>query len=294
MKIKDTRERRIFNVCNIALMVTLAIIMIYPVWYVICASFSNDRELMSYIGVLLTPKGFNTAAYKMAFGNNMILRSYMNTIIIVVSGVALNMFMTILAAYVISRKNICWVKTLNKFIIFTMFFSGGLIPTYLLVAKTLCLNNTYLAIILPSAINTYNLMIMRSSFASLPDSLVESAMLEGASHFRVIWKIVVPLSRATVSVIVLYYAVSAWNSWFPASIYLGKRELFPLQLILREILISNDTASMSQNVGLADQTSVGETIKYAIIVIATAPILCVYPFLQKYFVQGVMIGAVKG
>lgn len=294
MRIKISRSRHVFNAANTVFMLFLCVIMLYPVWHVVCASFSDNRLLTAHDGLLLWPKGFNLAAYKMAFRNNMILRSYGNTIFIVVSGVCLNLFMTILAAYVLSRKNVCWVKPMNILVIFTMFFSGGLIPTYLLVAKTLHLNNTYLALLLPTAINTYNLMIMRSSFAGLPDSLTESAMLDGASQFRIIWQIVVPLSKATVSVMVLYYAVSHWNSWFQASIYLTDREKFPLQLILREILISNDTSSMSQDISAADQTSVGETIKYAVIVIATAPILCVYPFVQKHFVKGVMIGAVKG
>lgn len=294
MRIKVSRARKAFNIGNTAFLIFLALVMLYPVWHVLCASFSEDRLLLAHNGVLLKPRGFSFAAYKMAFTNNMILRSYINTIIIVVTGVVSNLIMTILAAYVLSRKNVCWVKPLNLLIIFTMFFSGGLIPTYLLVSKTLHLNNTYLAVILPGLINTYNLMIMRTSFAGIPDSLIEAATLDGASQFRTIWRIVVPLSKAVVSVMILYYAVGHWNAWFRASIYLTKRDMFPLQLILREILISNDTSSMSVGVELSDQASVGETIKYAVIVIATAPILCIYPFVQKYFVQGVMIGAVKG
>lgn len=289
-----SHTRRLFNVFNVLFLIFLAFIMFYPMWHVLCASFSQDRDLIKYTGVLLKPLGFSIAAYKMAFTNNMILRSYLNTGVIVVVGVLMNMVMTILAAYVLSRKNISWIKIMNKMIIVTMFFSGGLIPTYLLVSKTLHLNNTYLAVILPGLINTYNLMIMRTSFAELPESLVEAAMIDGASHFMIIWRIVVPLSKAVISVIILYYAVGHWNGWFRASIYLTDRKLFPLQLILREILISNDTASMSIGVEVSDQVSVAETIKYAVIVIATAPILCIYPFVQRYFVQGVMIGAVKG
>ena len=294
MKIRISAGQRVFNITNTVFLILLSLVMVYPMWHVLCSSLSVDSKLLAHNGILLVPRGFSLAAYKMAFRNNMIVRSYLNTAFLVVAGVTSNLFMTTLAAYVLSRKNISWVKPLNKLIIFTMFFSGGLIPTYLLVAKTLHLNNTYLALILPSLVNTYNLMIMRSSFMEIPDSLIESAMLDGSSQFRIIMTIVVPLSKAVMSVMVLYYAVSHWNSWFWASIYLTKRKLFPLQLVLREILISNDTASMSQGTGFSDQVSVGETIKYAIIVIATVPILCIYPFLQKYFVQGVMIGAVKG
>lgn len=294
MKIRISAGQKAFNITNTVFLILLSLVMVYPMWHVLCSSLSVDSKLLAHNGILLVPRGFSLAAYKMAFRNNMIVRSYLNTAFLVVVGVASNLFMTTLAAYVLSRKNISWVSPMNKLIIFTMFFSGGLIPTYLLVAKTLHLNNTYLALILPSLVNTYNLMIMRSSFMEIPDSLIESAMLDGSSQFRIIMTIVVPLSKAVMSVMVLYYAVSHWNSWFWASIYLTKRKLFPLQLVLREILISNDTASMSQGTGFSDQVSVGETIKYAIIVIATVPILCIYPFLQKYFVQGVMIGAVKG
>lgn len=294
MRIKESGARKTFNFANSVFMIFLALVMLYPVWHVLCASLSVDRLLLAHNGVLLRPLGFSLDAYKMAFTNNMLLRSYMNTIFIVVTGVISNLIMTILAAFVLSRKNVCWVKPLNMLVVFTMFFSGGLIPTYLLISKTLHLNNTYWAIILPGLINTYNLMIMKTSFASIPDSLIEAAELDGASQFRIIWRIIVPLSKAVIAVMVLYYAVGHWNAWFRASIYITDRDMYPLQIILREILISNDTSSMSMGVEVSDQASVAETIKYAVIVIATAPILCIYPFVQKYFVRGVMIGAVKG
>jgi putative aldouronate transport system permease protein len=178
-------------------------------------------------------------------------------------------------------------------IVVTMYFNGGLIPFYLTV-KALHLDNSYLALIFPVAINTFNLIIMRTSFASIPDSLEESARIDGASHFNILFRIIIPLSKATIAVMILYYSVGHWNSWFNAMIFIRKRELFPLQLILREILIQNDTSNMSIGVDAMDRESVAESIKYAIIIVATLPILTIYPFLQKYFVKGVMIGAVKG
>lgn len=294
MKIKISKPQQIFNVCNIIFMLLLAVIMIYPIWYVICASFSVGDELIAHTGLLLLPAGFSTAAYEGVFQNSMIVRGYLNTIIVVVGGVIVNMILTSIAAYGLSQKNVFWSGILMRLITVTMFISGGLIPMYLLNTRTLHLTNSYLALILPTAINTYNLIIMRTSFSSVPESLLESARLDGASHMQVLFKIVIPLSKSIMAVMVLYYAVAHWNSWFPASIYIKERSMFPLQLILREILIQNDTFSMSQDAMATDQYSIGETIKYAIIVVATIPILCVYPFLQRYFTKGVLIGAVKG
>ena len=204
------------------------------------------------------------------------------------------MFLTCLAAYVLSRKNVLFNGVITFIIMFTMFFSGGMIPTYLLV-NNLGLTNTYWALILPTAISTYNMIIMRTGFAAIPESLEESAKIDGASHFTILFKIVIPLAKPTMAVIVLYYAVACWNSWFNAMIYLQKRrDLQPLQLILRGILIENDTSNMQDgNVG-QDTESIAESIKYAVIVVATLPILAIYPFLQKYFIKGIMIGAVKG
>lgn len=295
MKIQISKAQRIFDICNIIFMLVLAVVMIYPIWYVICASFSVSDQLLSHSGLLVVPDGFSVASYEAVFSHPQILRSYMNTIIIVVAGVVINIIMTSLMAYPLSQKNVFWSSTVMRLITVTMFISGGLIPTYLLVSRTLHMNNSFLALILPGAISTYNLIIMRTSFQSIPDSLIESARLDGASHLRVLVKIVVPLSKAIIAVMILYYAVGHWNSWFNASIYIqNDRDKYPLQLVLREILLQNDTSSMAQDSMIADQYSIGETIKYATIVVATVPILCVYPFLQKYFTKGVMIGAVKG
>ena len=294
MKIKESIPRKIFNVFNILFMLFLGVIMFYPIWHVVCASFSNNNSLIAHQGVLLLPIDFNVGTYEKVFSNPMILKGYINTLIIVVSGVAINMVLTSIAAYCLSLKEVYWSTLIMKLFTFTMYFSGGLIPTYLLVTRTLGLGDTFWAIILPMAISTYNLIIMRTSFAAVPDSLIESAKLDGATHIQIMTKIVLPLSKAVLAVIALYYTVSHWNSWFPASIYLDTRTKYPLQLVLREILIENDTASMMDGAPGADQYSIGETIKYAIIVVATVPILLVYPFLQRYFTKGVMIGAIKG
>ena len=292
MKIKDSIPVRIFNLFNICLMLLLCFVMIYPIWYVVCASFSDGDLLLGRSDAIFWPVGFTVDAYVGIFKNPMIMRGYLNTLILVVGGVAVNMVVTTMGAYTLSRKGVYWNKWMMKFITITMFFNGGLIPSYLLISRTLHLNNNFLAIILPLAVSTYNLIILRTSFSQVPESLIESALLEGAGHARVLTQIVLPLSKSIMAVILLYYTVERWNSWFNASIYLKDRSMFPLQLILREILIQNDVGAMADPVA-ADQYALSETIKYATIVVATIPILVVYPFLQKFFTKGVLIGAVK-
>lgn len=293
MKIKESLAERIFDLVNILIMLVVIVVTVYPLLYVIFASFSETALLMSHQGPLLKPLGFSTNAYKMVKNYPMFARSYVNTIIIVVVGVCINIVLTALGAYVLSRKQLYFKKYIMVFITLTMFFSGGLIPFYLTV-KGLHIDNTLWAVILPAAINTFNLIIMRTSFESLPDSLEEAAMIDGAKHLTVLTRIVLPLSKATIAVMVLYYAVGHWNSWFNAMLFIRKRELYPLQLILREILIQNDTNAVTAGEALSDQEAIGETVRYAIVVVATIPILILYPFLQKYFAKGVMVGAVKG
>jgi putative aldouronate transport system permease protein len=288
-----SKGEKIFVAFNVIFMIILMIITVYPIVHVLFASLSDSNELLAYRGLLLKPIGFNVEAYKMVFENPMIVRGYLNTLFIVVVGVFINIIMTSLAAYVLSRKNVLFQSTIMFLIVFTMFFSGGLIPFYFTV-KSLHIDNTYWALILPVAINTFNLIIMRTSFAAIPDSLEESAKLDGASHFTILFRIILPLSMPIVAVMILYYSVAHWNAWFNAMIFIQDRNLYPLQLILREILIQNDTSSMASGVSAVDQVAIGESIKYAVIVVATVPILCIYPFLQKYFVKGALVGAVKG
>ena len=294
-KIKTTAGEKAFNVFNIIFMLVMMFVMFYPMWHVLCASFSDARLLSAHTGVLLWPEGYSVTAYKLMMKNPMILRGYGNTLFILVFGLLLNMVMTCLAAYVLSRRNVMLNRVITIFIVFTMYFNGGLIPTYLNI-KSLGLMDSLWAVIVPGAISTYNMIVLRTGFASVPESLEESAKIDGASSLRILWQIILPLSKATVAVICLYYAVAHWNSWFSAMLYLNERELFPLQLILREILIQNDTSSMvtAMDVGAGDSSFVSETVKYAVIIVSVVPILCVYPFIQKYFTKGVMVGAVKG
>lgn len=291
--IQENVSRKVFNVLNILLMLFISVITLYPMLYVIFASFSRPSDFLMHEGLLIKPLGFTTATYQMVFKNPMILRGYLNTIFIVVVGVAINIFFTSIGAYFLSRKNVMLKKIIMFFIVFSMYFSGGLIPFYFTV-RELGLDNSLWALIIPGAIGTTNMIIMRTAFMGIPDSLSESAEIDGASHFSILFRVVIPLSLPTVAVMVLYYGVGHWNSWFNALIFLRKREMFPLQLILREILITNSTLDMSIGVDAGDQELIGDLIKYAVIVVATVPILCLYPFLQKYFVKGVMIGALKG
>ncbi len=290
-KVKISRGERIFNVFNIIILSLFMIACIYPFWYVICASFSKNTLLMGYRGALLVPQGFSLAAYARVFGTAAIWKGYANTIFIVVVGTALNIFMTLLAAYFLSRKNLPGKTFITVMIMFTMYFSGGMIPGYLNIQQLGLYNSTW-ALILPCALNTFNLIIMRTAMSGIDASLEESAMLDGAGHMTILWKILVPLTKATIAVLVLYYGVAHWNSWFSAMIYLKDANKYPLQMILRKILILSDLTDAG--IGNDDAEMVAETIKYATIIVSTVPILALYPFLQKYFTKGVMVGAVKG
>lgn len=288
----DGKASKIFNVCNNILMCALILIMMYPMLYVTFASLSDSSALMRHSGILLYPLQPTLKTYAMVLKNPMIGSGYLNTLIVVISGVALNMVMTSLTAYVLSRKRLAARRFFTFFIVFTMFFSGGMVPVYLTV-KQMGLDNSLLALIIPGAMSAYNMIIMRTSMEAIHESLIESACIDGARQIQILLRVVLPLSMPVIAVLILYYAVGHWNSWFNAMLYLRDRSKFPLQLVLREILITNDTALMTGNASSQDTNSVAETVQYAVIFIATVPILLVYPFLQKYFVKGVMIGAVK-
>ena len=283
----------VFDTVIHVLLLLLVVVTLYPLIYVAFASISEAGRLVEHKGFLLKPLGFSLEAYKSVFENKAILIGYKNTFFILVAGVALNLLMTSLGAYVLSRKNVMWNRFFIFFILFTMFFSGGLIPMYLIVRGVGLLDSLWSTII-PFAINTFNLIIMRTAFMAIPVELEESAKMDGANHFTILFRIILPLSMPVIAVMILYYAVEKWNGWFYASIFIKNRDLFPLQLALREILIANSTENMTTGADNADRFQIGETIKYATIMVATVPILCVYPFVQKYFVKGVMIGALKG
>ena len=289
-RIRTSLSVNIFQGINYIFLTILALLCVYPMWYAFAASVSESSKMMMHMGILLKPLGFTLAAYKQVFSNPNILTGYANTLFTLVVGVIVCIFMTSLGAYVLSRKNLMWRNVMMMIIMFTMFFSGGMIPFYMNL-KELHLTNSLWGLIIPFMINTYNMVILRTAFASIPDSLVEAAQIDGASHITILKNIVLPLSKATVAVLVLYYGVEKWNAWFWASCIIRDRELLPLQVILREILLSS-TQSMQMG-ATGDTEAIGITIRYATIIVATVPMLCVYPFIQKYFTKGVMIGAVK-
>ncbi len=292
MTIRRTTGEAVFSVLNVALMIGLSLLTAYPLLYVLFASLSRPAELITHTGPLLRPLGFQVGAYGMVFQNPNILSGYGNTLIVVVGGVMLNILLTTLGGYFLSRRGVPLRNFFMFFIVFTMFFSGGLVPFYLTV-RGYGIDNSLLALIFPVAVNTFNMIIMRTAFMSVPDAMEESATIDGASHWVVLFRIYFPLALPTIAVLVLYYGVGHWNAWFNAMIFLRRRELYPLQLVLREILIMNDATFMVQNVATGDEAMVRDTVKYAVVVVATLPILALYPFLQKYFVKGVMVGALK-
>mgnify|MGYP004550922339 FL=1 len=309
-KIKETPGRIAFVIINGIFLTALMIVCLYPLLYVVFASFSKPDQFIAHQGLLFKPLGLSLLSYQRAFSHPLIVSGYRNTLIVIVISLSLSMFLTCVGAYFLSRKKVLWQKPISFFIIFTMFFNGGLIPTYFAVKnfavvlpwisngtltfKSFSIFNTLWALIIPGAINTYNLIVLRTGFAAIPDSIEEAAKIDGAGNMTILFRIILPLAKASIAVIVLYYGVERWNSWFDSSIYINDSNLYPLQLVLRQILLINSENSMTAGVDAGDQLAVSETIKYSVIIIATLPILCVYPFLQKYFVKGVMVGAVKG
>ncbi|MBO5384261.1 MAG: carbohydrate ABC transporter permease [Ruminococcus sp.] len=293
MKIKKSPGEKIFNVINILIMLFLMFICFYPLWYVLVCSLSDSMQIFGNKGFILWPRGFSLSAYKAVLNNPDIASGYMNTVKILVCGTVLNVFFTSIGAFVVTRKKFKLAKPMMLMMIISMYFSGGMIPGYLLVMNTLHLGNTLWAVILPGAISTYNLIILKTSFATIPDSLEEAATIDGANDLTVFWRIMLPLSLPALAVQVLFYGVSYWNAWFSAMLYLEDRALYPLQLILREILIVGNTNEM-EGAMVEESYNLAESIRYATIIVTTLPILAVYPFVQKYFVKGMMVGAVKG
>lgn len=290
---KTSAGERLFDIVNGLLMLLLVVVTIYPFYYVTMASLSDSNLLIRHTGLLLKPLGFSLDAFKKVIDNPNILSGYGNTLLILVGGTFVNLLFTTVGAYAFSRRFVLR-KFLMIAIVFTMYFSGGLIPTYLLINNNLHMSDSYLAVILPVAISTWNFIVMRTSFEAIPEALLEAARVDGAGDFRILFRIVVPLSMPVIAVMILYYGVAHWNSWLNAMLFLHDRHKFPLQLILREILVQNSTDSMTTGVGNTNDTqAIGLSIKYATIMVATLPVLIAYPFLQKYFVKGVMVGGLK-
>lgn len=292
---RQTKEDKVFDLVNAALIALLLLVIVYPLWFVVIASVSNPAQVIGG-QVILLPKGFSLEAYRMVFRDSMVMTGYRNTLIYTVTGTIINVVMTVLAAYPLSRRD--WVGRgfFMGLLMFTMFFSGGIIPTYLMMNQ-LGMINTIWAMILPGAVSVYNTIIMRTFFInSIPGELQEAAQVDGCSNTRLLLQIVLPLSKQILAVMVLFYGVGHWNAFFNALIYLTESKRYPLQLVLRSILIQN-TASQDM---LGDLDTMGsrvmmaETIKYALIIVSTLPMMILYPFLQKFFEKGVMVGAIKG
>jgi putative aldouronate transport system permease protein len=291
----ETRGDRIFNVINYTILILVTIIVMYPLVFVLSASFSDPQAVLRG-EMLLWPKGVNLNSYVKIFQNKDIISGFTNTLVYTSLGTLINLTMTILAAYPLSRKDFVGRNAIMALLVFTMFFSGGLIPTYLLI-KNLGMLNTLWVMIIPNAVSIWNIIIMRTFFQqSIPGELQEAATIDGCSNIKILTRIILPLSMPIIAVTILFYAVGHWNAFFNALLYLSDKDKFPLQLILREILIqgqTNDMVKMSTESAIKQQREV-EGIKYAVLVVANIPVLALYPFLQRYFVKGVMIGAIKG
>lgn len=294
--IKPSTSDRVFNIINHTLMIMIVIIMFYPLWYIVCASMSDGKYTQNG-SLLLFPKGWNFLGYKECFRKGDIWVGYRNTIYYTVCGTALGVFCSILAGYSLSRKDLPGHSIVMKLFVFTMYFGGGTIPYYIII-KNLGLLNTRLMMILQGSITVYNIILIRSYFVqSLPPDLKEAADIDGCNNTIFLFKIAIPLSKAIIAVVTLYLAVSYWNSYFWAMIFLNDDRKQPLQIILRQLLLQSNATAGDQNMdpaALAEMQKMRETIQYAIIIVATVPIIAMYPFIQKYFVQGVMIGSIKG
>ncbi|GIO40486.1 carbohydrate ABC transporter permease [Paenibacillus apis] len=292
-----SRGDKVFNWFNLVLVGILTLIILYPLLFVVFASLSDPRQIFDHV-LLLWPRGFTLDGYKRVFGNSDIWMGFKNAIIYTGLGTAVNVVMTTLAAYPLSRRDFRGRNIITMLFTFTMFFSGGLIPTYL-VNQALGIVNTMWVMIIPGAISVYNMIIMRTYFQqNIPLELEESAFIDGATDMQLLLKIVLPLSTPIIAVMMMFYGVGRWNGYFDAMIYLSDRNLFPLQLILREILVQNQMGdSVNQAIMTANQSEVNslkQSIKYAVVVVSSVPVLIFYPVVSKYFEKGIMVGAIKG
>ena len=294
--IRESRGDRIFDILMYALVTILLIIVLYPLLYVLSCSIS-DPDLVATGRVILIPRGLTLEGYRRVFQDSSIVSGYLNTIYYTVVGTVLNLAVTVPAGYSLAKNTLPGRNLFTAIFMFTMYFSGGLIPTFILV-NSLGLYNTRAVLIILGAFSTYNCIICRTFFAGLPKELEEAAAIDGCGTIRGFFTIVLPLSKALMGVMVLYFAVAHWNSYFNALIYIMDSDKRPLQLVLRKILILETIASEMMDEAasehLAEQQALAQLLKYAVIVVASLPVLVIYPFLQKYFNKGVLIGSVKG
>lgn len=292
--LRETRFDRGVNIAVYILCAIVLLIVIYPMYFIVIASFS-DSDLVNTGKVIFYPKGVSVYGYQKIWEDHRIWTGYKNTLIYTLGGTIINMAVTTTAAYTLSRKEFVARRFINGAFVFTMFFNGGMVPTYMLISELGLVNNR-LVMMLPFCVNVFNLIILRTSFEGLPPDLYEASVLDGCTHFQYFFRIALPLIKATLSVITLYYMVAHWNDFFNALLYLNKAELSPLQLILRDILLSNQvfTSGSTGGTGTSYAQRYADQVKYVVIIVSTAPIIIIYPFVQKYFEKGVMIGAIKG
>ena len=290
---KRTRYDYIMDTIITVIMLALCFVTLYPMYYVIVASFSNNQALLATPGVLWYPKGFNVGAYTMAFKHPLLVSGYKNVLFVLVISLPINILLTLCCGYFMASKNIMFKPPIVALIMFTMFFNAGMIPNYLNI-RSLGLYDSLWALILPGAVSVYNSVICKTAIEAVPDSLSESAYIDGANDLIILFRIIFPLIIPTTMVLLLYYGIAHWNGWFNASIYLQDNYKLPIQNVLRAVLIANSNILNAAAAENDKMDQFAETIKYAAIVISTVPVLCIYPFIQKYFVKGVMIGAVKG
>lgn len=292
-KIKRSVGDHVIDTILIIVMIFLGIIMLYPMWYELVVSISEATQLIKHRGILLWPLGFDTTAYRLVFKYPQLLNGYKNTLIILGLGLAVNISMTCLGAYCLSRTQCKLHRFMTLFVLITMYFSGGLIPLYLTV-RGVGLYNTIWSVIIPTAISTYNMIILRSAFSTIPESLVESVFIDGGGHWTVLFNIFIPLSLPAMAVQVLYYGVGHWNSWFNAFIYISDVKKQPVQLVLRKLLITGSNIDMgAETANIPNYEMMAKSMKAAMVIVTTVPILVIYPLLQKYFVGGMMIGSLK-
>lgn len=294
IRVRETGFDRVFNVFVAILSALVFIGVAYPLYFIVIASFS-DSDMVNMGKVLLYPRGFSTYGYGKVIEDFRIWRGYINTIIYTFGGTAVSIALTAMGAYALSRKEFVARKVINGLFVFTMFFNGGLVPTYMLISSLGFVNNR-LVMIIPFCVSVFNLIIVRTAFEAMPEDLYEASALDGCTHFQYFFRIVLPLSKAVLSVITLYYMVGRWNEFFTPLLYLNKAELSPLQIILRDILLSNQVflEGSSAGTGTSYAQRYADQVKYVVIIASTLPLIVIYPFVQKYFEKGVMIGALKG
>lgn len=281
-----------FKVLNVIVLLVIVYLTFYPFLNIVAQSFSSQAEINAG-NVNLIPKGFNVETYKVIVRDKMFWINYKNTVVYTVTATAISIVMTSMFAYALSRKRLLGRKFFTMFAVFTMFFNGGLIPNYVLI-QSLGFGNTMWAIVVPGAINVFNMLIMRTFFQNIPEELEDAAIIDGSSTYNTIVRIILPLSKPIMATMILFYAVAHWNSWFPAFIYLDKKELFPVTIYLRNLIAGTENSLTTGATSADDLVQIASNVKSVTMVLTVLPILSVYPFIQKYFVSGVMLGSVKG